>query len=465
MPSEWITRWGYISEDAPPGRCGVTVHFPQTDPEGPVSDVTCWRETWGDFDQCIWHADTDEKPREELEEARTEYPERLDGIIIRGGNFGSSLSFANCSLNGAELTGVNLSMADISKAKLRFADLSESMFYRTSFTGAKLRGANLSEVNIQESDFVESNLIQADLSDAIAHRANFFEALMFASKCQGSDFRNCNFDEVDLRNVEFTEADLRFSSLENSNMRDTDLTDATAREAQFNGAMLENAIINRTDLRESNLTGADLYQAQFSNPRVNSETDFGDRCSYEKYDKSPEIADDFPPLEAATWVYRRLEDLHEENALADRTRAFHISKQEAQRKLDWQNGNYGRFTVGSLNRKLTNHGESLQSLLQAWAATILGAGILYPFVGGVSDNGVVYHIQIAAELPTIPGFLRAVEAVLRGIYFSVITFSTVGYANVAPHGIGSRILVGIESLVGAVLIALFVYVLGRRVAR
>jgi len=57
------------------------------------------------------------------------------------------------------------------------------------------------------------------------------------------------------------------------------------------------------------------------------------------------------------------------------------------------------------------------------------------------------------------------EAIARGLYFSIITFTTIGYANVAPHGPLSRILVGIESLVGAILIALFVYVLGRRVAR
>jgi len=44
-------------------------------------------------------------------------------------------------------------------------------------------------------------------------------------------------------------------------------------------------------------------------------------------------------------------------------------------------------------------------------------------------------------------------------------FTAIGYANFAPHGPWSRILIGIESLVGAILTALFVYVLGGRVAR
>lgn len=219
------------------------------------------------------------------------------------------------------------------------------------------------------------------------------------------------------------------------------------------------------DPNEADLTETDLYQAQFSNPRLNSETTFGDTCNYEAEEKSPTIAGETLPLEAATWVYRRLEKLHEENALADQTRDYHISKQEAQRNLDRENGNYGRYAVATLNRWLTNHGESIQHLLRAWAATIIGAGILYPFVGGVSDNGNTYQIRLASEWPTVADLAGATEVLLRSLYFSTITFTTIGYANVAPNGVGSRILVGIESLIGAILVALFVYVLGRRVAR
>ncbi len=88
-------------------------------------------------------------------------------------------------------------------------------------------------------------------------------------------------------------------------------------------------------------------------------------------------------------------------------------------------------------------------------------GLLYPFVGGVTDGGVIYRLTSPAELASVEGL----ETVARGLYFSVITFTTIGYANVAPAGGGSRVLVGIESLAGALLMALFVYVLARRVTR
>jgi hypothetical protein len=53
----------------------------------------------------------------------------------------------------------------------------------------------------------------------------------------------------------------------------------------------------------------------------------------------------------------------------------------------------------------------------------------------------------------------------RGLSFSVVTFSTIGYGDPYPVGTGAKLLVGIESLGGALLIALFVFVLGRQVAR
>lgn len=57
------------------------------------------------------------------------------------------------------------------------------------------------------------------------------------------------------------------------------------------------------------------------------------------------------------------------------------------------------------------------------------------------------------------------QELLWGLYFSIITFTTIGYGDLYPVGAWAKILVGIESLGGAILIALFIFVLGRQVAR
>lgn len=465
MPSKWVQRWGYISDDAPPGRCGVTVTFPHTGSTKPISDVTCWRETWDDFGQCIWHADTDSKPIEKLVEARTDYPERLDGSIIRESNLGSSISFENCELNGSEFTRTNMSLTDFTNCALRWANFNGSILFNSEFMNADLKEADLSESDCHEADFSSAEVVQADFTNAILTRTIFSSAILIGSTFTDADLRGATLNDAELWKANFTNSDLRFATIISSDMGETDLSGASARNAQFQEARLENAILTRTDVREANLSGADLFQAQFSDIRIDSQTEFGEKCSYELEDKSPNLAQETDPLKASTWVYRRLESIHEENAMADLTRHYHIRKEEAQRKLNYKERNYGRYAVSTLNRYLTKHGESIQQLLIFWAVTIVGSGLLYPFIGGVEDNGAVFKIQVVLKWPTVQGLVDAADAILRGLYFSVITFTTIGYANVAPHGAGSRVLVGFESLIGAILIALFVYVLGRRVAR
>lgn len=36
--------------------------------------VCCWRETWQDTGRCVWHAEIEDKPVEELEAARADGP-------------------------------------------------------------------------------------------------------------------------------------------------------------------------------------------------------------------------------------------------------------------------------------------------------------------------------------------------------------------------------------------------------
>jgi voltage-gated potassium channel Kch len=56
--------------------------------------------------------------------------------------------------------------------------------------------------------------------------------------------------------------------------------------------------------------------------------------------------------------------------------------------------------------------------------------------------------------------------VVRGLnlYFSVVTFTTLGYGDIRPIGTTARFLAGLESFVGALMVALVVFVLGRRVS-
>lgn len=57
-----------------------------------------------------------------------------------------------------------------------------------------------------------------------------------------------------------------------------------------------------------------------------------------------------------------------------------------------------------------------------------------------------------------------VTVFLDALYFSVVTFTTLGYGDFAPVG-PSRIIASAEAIIGSFTIALFVVVFVRRMAR
>lgn len=284
-----------------------------------------------------------------------------------------------------------------------------------------------------------------------------------------------------------------------------------ANDAEFTHANLQDAVLTRADCRGATFTDALLYETVFADTRINSQTTFSNpedtfydlltprpECVYEADsalgDEPPEGADvhrdsdEWDPayalawslpegtdrLEAASWVYRRLESLHEENALSGRAREFHISKEEAERER-LRDSDRKRWAVKTVMGHLSRHGESVRNVLYSWAVVIGLCAALFPLVGGTEDNdGTVYQLAEPSELLTWSGWTDVIaqlmtldgwQDVFLNAYFSVITFSTIGYGDLSPHGPYSRALVAVESILGAVLVALLVFVLGRRVAR
>jgi hypothetical protein len=271
-------------------------------------------------------------------------------------------------------------------------------------------------------------------------------------------FLDCNLCKTD-----FSESDVSESSFYKSKLQDVDFSEAEARNTTFTGANLEDAIFQQVELRGSTFRKSRLYQTLFSDTRINSNTDFGEKSAYE--DPDTELGEDYKDTsrwEAASWVYRRLRDLHEENAMSEKAREYHVRKEEAQRQAYRAEDQFFQWFVHTLNLALTRHGESLKRIV-AWSlGVILTSAFFYPFFGGIRDASNEVH----SVWSTSPGaFWELFPLFARSLYFSVVTFTTLGYGDYQPVGPFSKALAGAESLAGALLVALFVFVLGRRVAR
>jgi len=208
-------------------------------------------------------------------------------ILIEGPEFWNEWREKNPGtkpmLGGADLVGrlrePNLSGADLSGADLEEAYLSGVDLRRSNLGGAKLSrvkldGADLSGVNLNGVDLSGANLSRANLSGANLDGADLGGANLGGADLSGADLSGANLFEASLDDTNLRKAILRGASLGSVEASDTDLSGADLSEADlgeasfdaacFKGALLEHANARwsrliRCDLTEAKVTGIKLY--------------------------------------------------------------------------------------------------------------------------------------------------------------------------------------------------------------
>ncbi|MDY7082512.1 MAG: pentapeptide repeat-containing protein, partial [Halobacteria archaeon] len=143
-----------MSEDAPEGVCGYTVE--EYEIHSYSNNICCIRETWRNYDYCIWHADVKNKPVDELKEWHANEPERIVDAKLRD-IYAKETDF---------LSEIDLPRGDLSESDLMNADLSN----------IDLNNANLSDANLRSANLFGTNLYLANLSDAHLRRADLSQA-------------------------------------------------------------------------------------------------------------------------------------------------------------------------------------------------------------------------------------------------------------------------------------------------
>lgn len=212
-----------------------------------------------------------------------------------------------------------------------------------------------------------------------------------------------------------------------------------------------------------------IHQATLSNANINDWTKFDDICIYELKNIGPGDSRSDKAV-AITWVYRSLSILYKNNALSERARGFYIKKEESKRRGYWRMGcdkkdlqKFGQYIISSLNYVTSKHGESPPRVISISLILVILFGSIYPLIGGVRMDTseaeiLAYHLPSMISI-RIPYWL---EILIANFYFSAVTFTTLGYGDIQPATATVRVLASIESFLGALLIALFVYTLGRR---
>jgi hypothetical protein len=124
---------------------------------------------------------------------------------------------------------------------------------------------------------------------------------------------------------------------------------------------------------------------------------------------------------------------------------------------------FGRWLGNNVLHQTCGYGERLWRVVYVSAVAIVFWGLLYTMVGegtrGRSDL-TTSGLDSAGQLASIEGL----TILGKNLYFSLVTFTTLGYGDIQPVGATASMLAGLEAFFGAMLVALVVFVLGRRVA-
>jgi len=431
----------------------------------------------------------------------------LSDATLRGADL-SDATFQDTNLSGARLVGANLSDADF-----RSANLSNVFFY-----DANLSGADFSDANLSNAVFWDANLSDAYLWSAHLSKANLEDANL-----SNADLHNADLSGKRLYGVDLSGADLKDANISDAKLNGSNLSGANLDGANIVGADLENTNLAQTSLEQSNSIRANLINANLQETelqgallrdiRMDRNTKFGGHYADELDGGTSEDFD------KAAWSLRQIQRLFEENAFPEKAREAKVERKDLRRRENWAKAPIPspiqsvvaaeKHAVGKVKRgakRLVSGSEDEEddhdapeidrplnvdekggfSALRSWAwlavsgfisryaesprrvvgvslLTIVAFGFAYPFFGGMetsASSGTQYAFYTTTF--TLPGWA---EELFYNLYFSAVTFTTLGYGDIQPATPATQTLASIQSFFGALLMALLVYVFGRRSTR
>jgi len=264
------------------------------------------------------------------------------------------------------------------------------------------------------------------------------------AQLQGIDLVNHHHKQgYDFSYADFYHANIRNGHLFNINLHNASIMKADCRDANFNCANLEN----------TNLLGVKWGGSKFENiiigKKVKQELDANQAIKQGKMLESHDL------LQQAEEIYRDLRKHAEQEGIFTLS-GFFIHKELTMRRLQLP-----RYSSKRLMSKLVDifcgYGEAPLRIIGLSIFIILICAVLYSFTG-LNYQGTIHRVE------STQGMNENISLFFSSLYFSVVTFTTLGYGDFNPIGI-SRAIAAIEAFTGSFTIALFVVVFVKKMTR
>ena len=273
-------------------------------------------------------------------------------------------------------------------------------------THEPIKNFDLSQANLENVNLVNSGHHKG----YEIHNCDFYKANLSYAHCFKVDFSGSS-----LMKVNFQGANLHFANFQNCNLLGTN----------FEHARLENVIWDK-----------EIIQERAAKIAINKEE------RIDLYQQSEEI-------------YRNLRSTCEADGLFETAGKF-FQKEMKMRRKQMPLFSSKRF-ISKLVDFSCGYGERPLRIIILSAMVILLFTSIF-FMTGLDDSGEMIQFSVNASIN------QNISELLNALYFSVVTFTTLGYGDILPIGI-SKLFAGIEALLGGFILALFVVVFVKKMTR
>jgi len=294
-------------------------------------------------------------------------------------------------------------------------------------SGKPLKGANFSKADLGNVDLARANLSGVNFSRAMLSNANLFDA--------------------DLKNAELVGADLSNADLTGANLEGADLTRAYMRGARLWHASLKNAT-----LIEANLNLCDLWNAGLYNVRI-WRTELSQAISISKESFRSRINRFFSRYRinekgilSAEDAYRDLKKYFLSNGRYNDASWASFREKSMERLLLKKKGNLA-YIPSLIMNLICGYGEKPERIIFSSFFVIVLFALVFRGLDAITYSQAVVYTMTVWDY----------------IYYSVITFTTVGYGDFIPKAAFLyRALAATEAFTGTFMIGLFIFTLARK---